>query len=232
MTKLVKNFDHLTRQMEIILPKVLHTPIAIIGVGAVGGWATLNLAKMGFHDITVWDNDIVSIENMNSQFYRFSDIDKPKVDALKYMVEDFSGVRIEANHAKWIDGPVRKITVCGVDSMESRKAIFAKCKGDFTCTHFIDTRMASEYISQWVINMQNSKQVDSYEKTLFTDKDAVQERCTAKSTIYTASLAAGLVAKAIKDIAMDIPFARAIQWDVKNNKPLVWIDGKKEHTAM
>jgi hypothetical protein len=229
----MKNYDHLTRQMEIIPTKVLHTPIAIIGVGAVGGWATLMLAKMGFCDLTVWDMDNVATENMNSQFYRFSDIGRSKVLSLYNMVDDFSKVQIKTNHAKWLcEDKVAKITVCGVDSMEARKAIFNKCKRDFNCTHFIDTRMASEYISQFVVCMQDSEAVSNYEKTLFTDGEAVQERCTAKSTIYTASLSAGFVAKAVKDILTTTSFARTIQYDVKNNKPLIWMYGEKSHTTI
>ena len=61
--------EHLIRQFDLIPEDVLGEPITIIGVGAIGSWTTLALAKMGFQNLTVFDDDKVSIENMNSQFY-------------------------------------------------------------------------------------------------------------------------------------------------------------------
>ena len=228
-----KNYDHLTRQMEIIPVEKLGLPITIIGVGAVGSWATLQLAKMGFCDLSVFDHDIVSIENMNCQFYPFHSIDRPKVFALHMIVNDFTKVMIDCNARKWVpeDGTKTPVIICGVDSMEVRKQIFESCKKSFQVRYFIDTRMASEFMQQWVIDMQDSNAVEAYEKTLFTDKEAVQERCTAKATVYTASLAGSFIAKALKDIITDQPYARAINYDVKRNIPMIWNYGSKSHTT-
>src|ERR1017187_7892825 len=112
---------HLTRQLDIIPIRVLGEPITIIGVGAGGSFATLMLAKMGFTRITVIDFDIVSVENMNSQFYRFKDIGQPKVTALQALVEDFTGVKITAVNDRYQGNVVFPgIVVSAVDSMAAR----------------------------------------------------------------------------------------------------------------
>lgn len=223
--------EHLTRQFDVLPPKVLDLKITIIGAGAVGGWACLMLAKMGFKNITVWDFDKVSIENMNSQFFRFSDIDKPKVDALKYMVKDFADVDIKVNMARYEAGALSQIVLCCVDSMEARKNIFEQAMKSFAVSYFIDSRMAVEYLSQFCIDMNKKEDIAGYKKTLFSDDEAVQERCTNKATVYTASLAGSLVAKMVKDIATKNPYTRAVQYDVKGNKQLAWNTGCKEHTS-
>lgn len=231
---MVMKYEHLTRQMEIIPVDTLGIPITVIGVGAVGGWAALMLAKMGFCDLTCYDFDNVEIENINSQFYRFSDIGKSKCAALYEMIKDYSGIEIDYVAERWdskFHNKTSRITVCGVDSMKSRREIFEACKENFRCEYFIDTRMAAEYISQFIVDMRNKEQVLSYEKTLFTDDEAVQVRCTAKSTVYSASLSASLIAKAVKDIATSNKHVRVVQWDVANNTPYMWKDGYTKHVT-
>ena len=61
--------QNLTRQLDLIPIAVLGTRITIIGAGAVGGWTSLALAKMGFSNITVFDYDVVEVENLNCQLY-------------------------------------------------------------------------------------------------------------------------------------------------------------------
>ena len=60
---------HLTRQLDVIPVEILDEPINIIGAGAVGSFTALTLAKMGFAQIAVWDDDVVSEENLNAQFF-------------------------------------------------------------------------------------------------------------------------------------------------------------------
>lgn len=84
----------LTRQLDFIPMSSLGAQVNIVGAGAIGSWVALSLAKMGFVDITVWDDDEVSIENMNCQFYPMNMIGRPKVEALAEMVELFTGTKI------------------------------------------------------------------------------------------------------------------------------------------
>ena len=72
-----------TRHGDMIKEISMDTPITIVGVGSIGSYATLALAKLGFTNILVIDDGIVEEENISPQLYRLSDIGRPKVDALK-----------------------------------------------------------------------------------------------------------------------------------------------------
>ena len=112
--------------------------------------------------------------------------------------------------------------------MAARKGIWdAHVKKAMATQYIIDPRMGAETALLYVMSPMNSKDIESYEKTLYTDDNAVQERCTAKSTIYTANLLAGLVCKAVKDIVTDNPFTRTTQWDIGKNQLMSWNNRKE-----
>jgi len=208
---------HLTRQLDIIPMSSLDTPVWIIGCGAIGSFVALQLAKMGLWDLHFVDPDTVSIENMSCQFFRHSDIGKPKVSALRELLFDFT-VDFEASlhYQKWgKDLPMRGIVIAAVDDMAVRKHIFDHCTTDFRITHFIDPRMGAETALMYVMKPQERRDRETYAKTIYTDAEAIQERCTAKSTIYTANLLSGLVVKAVKDIiTKSDSYPRVAQWAI------------------
>lgn len=213
--------SHLTRQLDIIPLNTLKMPIHIVGAGAIGSFTALMLAKMGMEDITVYDNDMVSIENMNNQFYRFSDIGKPKVTALAELVNDFTGVRIKPFNGRWEKekpSELRGIVISAADSMQVRKDLFEHCMADFRINWFLDSRMGSESALMYVMNPQRERDQVSYLKTTYSDADAAQERCTAKSTIYTANMLSGHVVKAVKDLITKGSYARVTMWSIANNQ--------------
>ncbi len=211
------NVDHLTRQLTLIPMDTLGVKVNIIGCGAIGSFLALSLAKMGITRIEAWDFDEVSVENMSNQFFRFSDIGTPKVIALANLVKDFTGVDIKVNFEKFESAAgLTDIIVVAVDSMESRKNIFQSIMDNpHALKLIIDPRMSAEYFTMYGINPTIDKDREMYSKTLFTDGEAVQTACTAKSTVYTATLAAGMVVKTIKNFILDEPYPRNTQWDIK-----------------
>lgn len=213
--------EHLTRQLDIIPVDVLGEKINIIGAGAIGGATALILAKMGFCDITVYDHDTVDVENINCQFYRFSDIGKKKVEALKEIVKDFTGIEINIVPKKYSSGMLNGIVVAAVDSMEVRKMIWNNHKEFSIGTKlFIDPRMGAEDALCFAMDPMDDKDVTSYEKTLYSDSEAVQERCTAKATMYTAQALSSHVAKVVKDFLVpqeESGYVRNMQWSLRLN---------------
>jgi hypothetical protein len=207
MDKIIKRED-LMRQADLIpVHKVEALKVLVIGCGAIGSFATLALAKMGVNDITVYDFDTVDTVNMNNQFYRFKDIGRPKATALQSLVYDFTEVMITAVLHKFEGSEDRfDIVVMAVDSMEARRELHTKLKAKW----MIDTRMGAEVYNQYVVNMRSEDSIKSYGKTLYTDAEAVAERCTAKSTIYTALTAGSMVCKAVKNILADEPHPKSI----------------------
>lgn len=219
--------EHLTRQLDIIPVSCLGERITVIGAGAIGGWTTLALAKMGFSNLTVIDFDKVEVENMNSQFYRFKDIGKPKVKALQELVEEFTNVRIEATEGRYEKGVFPGIVIAAVDSMAVRANVFGSHRNIAANTKaIIDPRMGAESALLFVVNPMEKRSCDSYSNSLYSDESAVRERCTAKATIYTANLLSGLVSQVTKDIACGGNYAKLVQWGIKDYQFQAW---KKEN---
>lgn len=212
----------LTRQLDFIPMESLDAQITIVGAGAIGSWVALSLAKMGFVDITVWDMDEVSIENMNCQFYPIDEIGQPKVLALQRMVERFTGTKINAVNMKYENQWLNGIVISALDNMETRKAIFDSSKG--SADWIIDPRMSLEAASLFVCNCKETKSIESYAKTFYSSAEAIEERCTAKSTIYTANLIAGLVAKTVKDIAVRSTedLIKNAEYHIGKNQLMAW----------
>ena len=206
----------LIRQLDIIPPEVLGEQVTIIGAGAIGGWTTLCLAKMGISNITVFDSDIVTAENMNSQFFRTRDIGVPKVVALKELVEDFTGVRIEAHNRLYTgERAFPGIVISAVDSMAVRSQIWASHKGIGARTRaIIDPRMGAMTALMYTVRPMIEADAKWYEKTLYSDIDATQERCTAKATVFCANLLAGMVVKTVKNLLVDGVYPKCLTWDV------------------
>jgi len=219
----LKNVN-LTRQLDLIPLEVLGEKITIIGAGAIGSFTALALAKMGFGDITIIDFDKIEEENMNSQFYRYSDIGTKKVTALQKLVADFTKTEIAARDERYERGTFPGIVISAVDSMEVRKRIWMNHKNQAPFTKaIIDPRMGAETALLYVMSPMDERDIESYEKTLYTDDSAVQERCTAKATIYTANMLSGLVAKAVKDLVTSPgKYLRLAQWSIKDDQFIAW----------
>lgn len=219
--------EFLIRQADLLDPeKAKRLRITVVGAGAIGSFATLTLAKMGFENITVYDGDNVDKENMNCQFFPPSYIGHNKATALGELVELFTRTKIKTVPRFFQDDEFVRGDVClsCVDSMKVRNLIFSNCGARY----LIDSRMAAEYISLYQVDMSDTKRVDEYKKTLYADGEAVSERCTAKSTMYTVNLIAGLIGKSVKDILVghEKPIT-GLDWSVKANSAIWFSNGSK-----
>lgn len=209
--------EHLTRQSDLIPEEVLGEPITIIGAGAIGSWTTLALAKMGFQNLTVFDFDEVSIENLSCQLYPRGSIGRQKVVALNEMVWDYCGHGFEIK-SKYEKGIFPGIVISAVDSMAVRRLIWENHKDKaFGTRAVIDPRMGALNALLYVMNPMDPDDIASYEKSLYADDDAVQEKCTAKATIFTANMLSGLVCKAVVDLLTRPDYLRTAQWSIANN---------------
>lgn len=212
----------LTRQIDFIPMNKLGAEIVIVGAGAIGSWVALSLAKMGLVDITVWDHDEVSIVNMNCQFYPLDSIGKPKVQALQEMVHRFTGTKINAVNKKYEGEALSGIVINALDNMATRSLIFKERSP--MIRWIVDPRMSLEQASLNVCDLHSLESIKQYEKSLYSDDAAIQERCTAKSTIYTANLIAGLVSKTVKDIITGTSedAVRFLDFHIGKNQMIAW----------
>ena len=78
---------------------------------------------------------------------------------------------------------------CCVDSIATRKLIWEEVRDRVRL--FVDGRMSAEVIRVLAAGDHASRR--HYPTTLFAQADAFHGACTARSTIYTANIAAGLM---------------------------------------
>lgn len=217
--------EFLTRHYDIINRDSLGKKIVVVGAGAIGGFTVLALAKMGYNNIHVYDFDTVENENIGAQFFPIDAVGSTKVSALAQMVQAFTG-QVITQYEERIAKGVRieaDIVISAVDNMATRRLIAE----EIDCRYIIDPRMSAEYASLEVVETRNKEKMDNYFRTLYSDTDAVQERCTAKTTIYTVLLISGQVVKAVKDLYADKESITSMDWDIKNNALHAFSNGRK-----
>ena len=204
------------------------TNITIIGgAGSIGSTTALFIGKMGILKIEVWDGDKVEEHNIANQFYQNEDIGKFKVEALAHNLSQFTKTEVVV-HNEYIaeatplgDITNETIVISAFDSMAARKLLWEKAK--FKAMIFIDGRMALEDGMVYTVNPRKKEDIEFYEATLIDDKDAYQERCTAKSIMAPVGVLASLIANNIKRVMNNEEYYREI---VFNLGGLGWILNK------
>lgn len=205
------------RQSGFLDTDKLSTRLNIIGVGAIGSFTALTLSKMGFNDIAVWDADTVSSHNLPNQFYRECDIGKPKVAALKEIVQAFTGTEIKTHQEMFKDRNILGITISGVDSMDARIQIWRKLKFNMKVPLYIDARMGGEVMNIIALNPMDIRDIERYEASLYPSKEALKLRCTQQAIIYTLLHVAGYVANTVKRFVMHEGYAEEVIFDAKTH---------------
>jgi molybdopterin/thiamine biosynthesis adenylyltransferase len=202
------------RQTGLIDPAKLTGHIAIVGAGGIGSWTSLALLKMGCPNVSIIDFDEVEEPNLGSQLYTSSDIGKPKVEALRDRVSILTGTSPDISTETITNSDQilslaenHNIIISAVDNMAARDLIFKSLLGENI--YFIDGRMAGNVIQIFIIKMDDTEQLEKYQKTLFTDNEASIVPCSERAVVYNVFVMAGLITDIVAKIA--------------NNQPLPWI---------
>ena len=209
------NENRFNRQLDLLDPDIVTCPVTIIGAGATGSFTALSLAKMGVHDITVYDFDIVEEHNLPNQFYRTSDLGKAKVFALQEIIHEFEGILINIRNVKYKGQRLSGIVIVAVDNMDTRIHIWKSVKQNPDIRLFIDSRMGAEVMRIYSINPNDIYECREYEESLYPSSEAVQVRCTAKSIMYTVLSIASLLANQVKKFLTGEFLKKELTFDLK-----------------
>jgi len=163
----------------------------VVGLGSIGRQVALQLTAIGVPKIQLVDHDCVNIENLAPQGFLESDVGKNKVVAVENLCRQINkSVTINAVRQKF--SVIRfsgNVCFCCVDSIVTRGRIFDAIKNRVDL--FIDGRMSAEYLR--VITAWDNESIKYYPTTIFPEAEAHRGTCTAKSTIYCANIAAGMM---------------------------------------
>jgi len=168
----------------------------VVGVGAIGRQVALELAAMGISWLGIsWlqltDFDLIEASNLASQGYLEQDLDKPKVAATgELCLRINSGIKSHTMPERFRRSmKIGDVVFCCVDKIDIRKLIWetVKDKVNFFC----DGRMTAEVLR--ILTACDPPSRKHYPTTLFQVGEAFIGPCTAKTTIYCANIAAGLM---------------------------------------
>ena len=196
--------DRDIRQRDIIPPRrLLACRTTVVGVGAIGRQVALQLAAVGVPWLQLIDPDEVAPENLACQGYLEDDVGCLKVDATSQLCSQINStpevVAIPSRFQRSRD--VGNAVFCCVDSIETRRLIWRAAQDRIDI--FIDGRMSAEVLRVLVACDLASR--EHYPTTLFNGEEAYSGSCTAKSTIYCANIAAGLMLSQLTKFLRGIP---------------------------
>ncbi len=196
--------DRDIRQRDIIPPdRLFACRTTVVGVGAIGRQVALQLTAVGVPWLQLIDPDEVAPENLACQGYLEEDIGCLKVDATRHLCRQINStpevVAIPSRFQRSQD--VGSAVFCCVDSIETRRLIWRAVQDKVDI--FIDGRMSAEVLRVLVACDLASR--EHYPTTLFSGEEAYSGSCTAKSTIYCANIAAGLMLSQFTKFLRGIP---------------------------
>jgi molybdopterin-synthase adenylyltransferase len=184
--------DRFQRQADLVpQARLVDTIVTIVGVGAIGRQAALQLAAIGVPRLKLVDFDLVDSSNVTTQGYLAADVGRPKVEATAAAIRQLDpAIAIEAVQDRYRPRlAIGQGVFCCVDSIEARAAIWRSAGSK--CRFWADGRMLGEVLRVLAVTEETGH--DHYPTTLFGRTEAQAGRCTARSTIYAAGIAAGLM---------------------------------------
>jgi len=196
--------------------------IAVGGLGSIGSWTSLLLSRAG-HKIYGSDFDHVSNENMAGQFFQLRDVGSLKSAAIDQNIRNFretTGNMFSTSKIDVDSGIVLPISIAAFDSMTARKSMFERWKQEEQKELFIDGRLSAEVFKIYTVTPDK---IDDYEKTLFTDKEAINEVCSFKSTTHCSAAIASFITGIICNYAYNKKYGektRPIPFETEFEFPL------------
>jgi molybdopterin-synthase adenylyltransferase len=184
--------DRYLRQQDIIpRERMAECRVSVIGVGAIGRQTALQLAAMGVPWMQLVDPDVVEAVNLAPQGYWEDEIGHSKVNATAQICRQINGsmeiILAPERFKRSMD--VGNVVFCCVDSIATRELIWNALKS--RVEFFADARMSAEVLR--VLTAADSAGRRHYPTTFFREDEAFQGACTARSTIFCASIAAGMM---------------------------------------
>jgi len=189
MTAESNRFD---RQADLVpRDRMVGVKATVIGVGAIGRQVALQLAAIGVPRMLLVDFDVVDLTNVTTQGYCADDVGMTKVLATLAAIHQLDpAIAVETVEDRYRPRlEIGEAVFCCVDSISARSAIWRSAGA--RCRFWADGRMLGEVLR--VLAVADSVGRDYYPTTLFAQGEAQPGRCTARSTIYAAGIAAGLM---------------------------------------
>jgi len=205
-----ENDERYSRQRDIVpADRVAGCKATVIGVGAIGRQVSLQLTAMGIPWLQLIDHDTVEWSNLASQGYLEGDMGQLKVNAtLELCWRISAATQIHAVPERFRRSmEIGTVVFCCVDKIDVRRLIWESVKDKVS--FFADGRMSAEVVR--ILTACDAESRKHYPTTLFNADEAFVGPCTAKTTIYCANIAAGLMLAQFTKYLRQLPIEPDIQ---------------------
>lgn len=189
-----------TRQRDWFDPDRTNASVTIVGCGGIGSFTALALAKLGVQRLTLVDYDVVEEHNIPNQLFGHGDLGLTKVRSLADISDVLGGeAKWDCRDHRLQDGvPLSDVVISALDSMHARKDLWELVKGKPQCRLFLDARLAGQAIVLYAVRPMNPDDQAGYEATLYSDKEAADDPCTARAVIDVGFAVASLLTRAVR----------------------------------
>ena len=194
----------ITARYEGLFEGVNNYTFHMLGCGAIGSSASLQLARMGAEYFHLYDRDKVEIVNIGVSQYNKNDLNKHKVDALKnHLLEISPNIIVDAHDGDFYQNH-NDIVILGFDSMKSRlEAVTKICSNPTTQPKcIIDGRMGAEHYQQYILSKPT---LSKYKKVWYPDELGDEEPCNAKATSYCSNMSGSFIANSVRKFITNAP---------------------------
>ena len=196
--------ERFRRQGDLVpRDRIAELAATVIGVGAIGRQVAIQLASIGVPKLRLIDFDVVELTNVTTQGYLHGDCGTSKVEASGAHIRLMDpAIQVLTIHGRYRPSTyVDPVVFCCVDSISAREAIWRSVSP--RCRFWCDGRMLGETIR--ILTVADEFGRSDYSKSLFPQSEAQTGSCTSRSTIYAASIAAGLMVHQFTRWLRDIP---------------------------
>lgn len=219
--------------------KMLETEVTLAGVGGIGSWVALLLAKLDVARINMFDFDNVETVNMAGQFYKESQVGTCKTSAVAESLREYARYfKSYCYNQRYNENSlISKVMICGFDNMAARKVFFnnwLKAVSTANNKHeylFIDGRLNAEEFQVFAIEGDNVAAIDKYkEEYLFEDSEVEETVCSYKQTSFMSNMIASFMVNIFVNfianqckpiIPRDVPFFTSYTADTMFTKMTV-----------
>lgn len=205
--------------------------ITLAGIGGIGSWTALLLARLKPSILKLYDPDTVELVNLAGQLYGVNDVGRPKVSAVCNYLKTNANYYAFIEYAQRFDRNCNPapIAICGFDNMQARSEFFRSWKNtsfaDLKQTLFIDGRLTATEFQVFCMTREDTSLMSRYESEfLFDDSEASQEVCSFKQTAYLANMIAGVIVNLYVNFCANLcgsPFKRALPFLTQYNTDMM-----------
>lgn len=206
--------------------EIQRTNIILAGLGGIGSWTALQLARMVPSRMVLYDDDVVEAVNMAGQLYGYNDVGKSKVNAVSELITSYTSMQsVYAVPEKFTsECEAGDIMICGFDNMEARNTFFNSWEAHVMCIPeeerrkclFIDGRLSMDELQVLCMSGEDSYNIMRYRNEfLFSSREAEHTVCSMKQTTYLASMIGSFIVNLFTNwvanllnpiIPYDVPF--------------------------